>query len=125
MPDRSPTIRERRLATELRKIRDSAGLKLEDVVQQLGWSISTLSRIETYKRRIKIGELGRLLDLYGVKGERREQLLGLARTARQSGWWDAYAGTLSTELTNYLSLEAEATSLYCYDAMIFHGLLQT
>lgn len=125
MPDRSPTIRERRLATELRKIRDSSALKLDEVVQKLGWSISTLSRIETHKRRVQIGELNKLLDLYGIKGERREQLLGLARTARQAGWWDAYAGTLSTELTNYISLEAEATSLHCYDAMIFHGLLQT
>jgi transcriptional regulator with XRE-family HTH domain len=125
MPDRSPTIRERRLADALRKIRDAAGLKLEEVVQPLGWSISTLSRIETHKRRIKVGELARLLDRYGVKGDRREQLLALARTARQTGWWDAYAGTLSTELTNYLSLEAEAESLHCYDAMVFHGLLQT
>jgi transcriptional regulator with XRE-family HTH domain len=126
MPERSPNIRERRLVTELRRIRDAAGLTLEEVVQQLGWSsISTLSRIETHKRKVQVGELNQLLDLYGIKGERREQLLSLARATGQTGWWDTYGGTLSAELANYLSLEAEARSLSCYDAMIFHGLLQT
>jgi transcriptional regulator with XRE-family HTH domain len=125
MADRSPTMRERRLIAELRRIRGAANLTLEELAPQLGWSISTISRIETHKRRIQITELTQLLDFYGIKGERREQLLGLARAVRQTGWWDAYAGTLSTELSNYISLEAEAASLHCYDGMIFHGLLQT
>ncbi|MFI0445128.1 helix-turn-helix domain-containing protein [Actinomadura sp. 6N118] len=125
MVERSPNIRERRLVTEIKKARDAAGLTLVEVNKRLGWSISMLSRIETHKRRVKIGELAELLDLYGVKGEHRERLLSLARSSRETGWWDTYAGALSTELTNYLSLEAEASGLECYEAMVFHGLLQT
>jgi transcriptional regulator with XRE-family HTH domain len=126
MPDRSPNMRERRLIAELRRMRDTANLTLEEMALRTGWSISTLSRIETHKRRIKVTEVSQLLDLYAVKGERREQLLELARAPQQTnGWWDAYAGSLPTELTNYISLEAEAASLRCYDSMVFHGLLQT
>ncbi|MEU6041226.1 helix-turn-helix transcriptional regulator [Actinomadura sp. NPDC047616] len=125
MAERSPNIRERRLVTEIKKAREAAGLTLVEVNKRLGWSISMLSRIETHKRRIKAGELAELLDLYGVKGERRERLLSLARSSRETGWWDTYAGALSSELTNYLSLEAEAAGLDCYESMVFHGLLQT
>ena len=44
-----PTVRRRRLGTELRKLRESNGYKLEEVAAQLGVAPSTLSRIETGK----------------------------------------------------------------------------
>jgi len=125
MAERIPNIRERRLVTEIKKARNAVGQTLIDVNKGLGWSISMLSRIETHKRRISVTELAELLDYYEVRGDRREQLLSLARSQRETGWWDSYAGALSTELTNYLSLEAESCGLEGYDAMIFHGLLQT
>jgi hypothetical protein len=54
-----------------------------------------------------------LLDLYQVAGEQRDDLLFLARSARQGGWWDVYADTIRTDYTAYLELEAEARSLRC------------
>ena len=46
-----PTVRRRRLGTELRKLRESNGYKLEEVAAQLGVAPSTLSRIETVRRQ--------------------------------------------------------------------------
>jgi hypothetical protein len=63
--------------------------------------------------------------LYEVSAERRDYLLTLARRARERGWWDAYADHLPTDYAAHIELEAEATSLRCYNAVLLHGLLQT
>jgi hypothetical protein len=44
---RSPTIRRRRLGAELRRQRESAGITIETVAEQLECSASKISRIET------------------------------------------------------------------------------
>ncbi|MDL4773794.1 helix-turn-helix domain-containing protein [Actinomadura xylanilytica] len=89
------------------------------------WSIAKLSRIETASQRVQVTDLGQLADLYRVTGERRDQLLALARTARQCGWWDAYADTIQTDYAAYIELEVEAKSLRCFDGLVINGLLQT
>ena len=61
-----PTVRRRRLGTELRRLRDSAGYKLEEVAGMLGVAPSTLSRIETGKAPTKSAYLSHLLELYQV-----------------------------------------------------------
>lgn len=131
MSDRQPTIRERRLAAELRRHRERSTLNLDAAVaalQSMGsgrWSAAKLSRLETANQRIKVADLNLLLDLYQVPGDQRDDLLSLARTARQRGWWDAYAQTIHTDYAAYLELEAEARSLRCYDALVINGLLQS
>ncbi|MFC9972866.1 helix-turn-helix domain-containing protein [Spirillospora sp. NPDC127200] len=131
MPERRPTIRERRLAAELRRLRDRSTLNLDQVIAELQktgegrWSRPKLSRIETAVQRVKAVDVQRLCDLYGASPERREELLALARSARQRGWWDAYADTIPTDYAAYIELEAEAKSLRCYDALVVNGLLET
>ncbi len=44
-----PTVRRRRLGSELRRLRESQSIKLEEVADRLGLAPSTLSRIETGK----------------------------------------------------------------------------
>jgi transcriptional regulator with XRE-family HTH domain len=123
--NRPPTIRQRRLAAELRHLRELAGMSLDQASDQLRWSKAKLSRIETASSGVKVLDLNRMFDLYDVRETRREGLLTLARNARQRGWWDAYAGQLPTDYSAYLELESEAVSLRCYNAIVLHGLLQT
>jgi transcriptional regulator with XRE-family HTH domain len=125
VPDPSPTIRERRIAIELRRLREQTGLTLDQAAERLGWSRATLGRMETAIRRIKPVELQRLLDIYKVDGGRRDDLAELARGARERGWWHRYTDTLPAAYTSYIALEADARSLRCYDALVVHGLLQT
>lgn len=131
MPERRPTIRERRLAAELRRLRDRSTLRLEQVVPLLQartgarWSAAKLSRLERAGQGIKIADVNQLCDLYEVTPEKREALLALTRSSRQRGWWDAYADTIHTDYAAYIELEAEATSLRCYNAQMINGLLQT
>ena len=120
---RQPTVRERRLAAELRRLREATALTLEEAAEQLGWSKTKLSRIETVQRRVVAPEVQRLLDLYGITGARREALIAFARTARQRDWWDTEP--LRTDYATYIGLEAEAEALSCYSMGVIHGLLQT
>ncbi|TDC91402.1 helix-turn-helix transcriptional regulator [Actinomadura sp. 7K507] len=131
MPERRPTIRERKLAAELRRLRERSTLRLDQVVAELQargsgrWSTPKLSRVETAAQGIKTTDVNQLCDIYDVTPERREALLALTRSARQRGWWDAYADTIHTDYAAYIELEAEAKSLRCYDALVLNGLLQT
>ncbi|MEV6987237.1 helix-turn-helix transcriptional regulator [Sphaerisporangium sp. NPDC051017] len=120
----SPTVRRRRLASELRRLRERAQLTLEEVGERLGWSATKLSRIETSRVGVTPKDVGLLLDLYGVGGSRKDSLLKLARDARKKGWWQAYSD-LSSEYAAYIGLEAEAASMCSFAPLVLPGLLQT
>ncbi|MFI0366274.1 helix-turn-helix domain-containing protein [Actinomadura sp. 1N219] len=126
MTPRPPTIRERRLASELKRLREaSTSLTLEEAADQLGWNKAKLSRVENALRRATAAEVQELLTLYGVTGSRLDALVSFARTARQSGWWDAYAKNLPTDYATYMGLEAEAEWLSTYTLGLVPGLVQT
>ncbi|WP_440065509.1 helix-turn-helix domain-containing protein [Streptosporangium sp. OZ121] len=117
-------MRRRRLASELCHLCERAQLTLEEVSQQLGWSTSKISRIETSRVGVVPKDVGLLLDLYKVGNSRQEELLKLARDARKKGWWHAY-DDLSNEYTAYIGLEAEAASICSFASAVLPGLLQT
>ncbi|WP_405393435.1 helix-turn-helix domain-containing protein [Microbispora hainanensis] len=122
---RGPTVRRRRLAGELRRLRERKELTLEDAAERLGWSAAKVSRIETARVGITSPDLTRMLDLYELAEDKRAGLHALARTAGTRGWWDAYADSLPSDYSAYIQLEADAACIHSYDGMIVHGLLQT
>ena len=121
-----PTVRRRRLGTELRKLRESDGYKLEEVAAQLGVAPSTLSRIETGKAPTKSAYLNQMLEMYGVVDPaQRQVLIDMAREGHRKGWWAAYDDVLPSGFDIYVGLEAETTAVRGYETSVVHGLLQT
>jgi transcriptional regulator with XRE-family HTH domain len=121
-----PTVRRRRLGTELRKLRESNGYKLEEVAAQLGVAPSTLSRIETGKAPTKSAYLGQMLEMYGVVDQaQRQVLVDMAREGHRKGWWAAYDDVLPSGFDIYVGLEAETAAIRGYEISVVHGLLQT
>ncbi|MFI6457205.1 helix-turn-helix domain-containing protein [Streptosporangium amethystogenes] len=120
----SPTVRRRRLASELRRLRERAQLTMEEVGEQLSWSATKISRIETARVRVTPKDTGRLLDLYGLDPAKQGELIDLAKDARKKGWWQAY-GDLPTEYTTYIGLEAEAVSMRSFAPTVVPGILQS
>ncbi|HEX3590503.1 MAG TPA: helix-turn-helix transcriptional regulator [Pseudonocardiaceae bacterium] len=118
----SPTVRRRRLAAELRRLRDQAQLTIEDVAEKLKCSSSKISRIETGHVGVSPKDARELLRLYGVPGDDLEALVQLAREARRKGWWHSYNEVFTGA---FVGLEAEASSLRAYQALLIPGLLQT
>src|SRR6201999_3351384 len=86
----SPTVRRRRLAAELRGIREGKGKSGDTVAAALKWSPSKISRYERARTGLRPQEVERLLDYYEITGPRRALLLGLAEDAAQKGWWEEF-----------------------------------
>ncbi len=121
-----PTVRRRRLGTELRRLREARSVKLEEVADQLGLAASTLSRIETGKAPAKSAYMTAMLELYGVTDPgQRQVLLDMAREGHRKGWWAAYDDVLPTGFGIYVGLEAEAAGLRAFESYAVQGLLQT
>jgi hypothetical protein len=115
----SPTVRRRRLAAELRGIRESKG-KNGDTV-----AAAKISRYERARTGLRPREVERLLDYYEITGSRRTLLLALAEDAAQKGWWEEFADTLSEDYQQFIGLEHEATSIAVWHVDVVAGLLQT
>ncbi|WP_300614133.1 helix-turn-helix transcriptional regulator [Trebonia sp.] len=121
-----PTVRRRRLGTELRRLRDSSRYKLEEVAAALGVAPSTLSRIETGKAPTKSAYLNQMLEMYGVTDPaQRQVLVDMAREGHRKGWWAAYDDVLPSGFDIYVGLEAETAGIRSYEISVVPGLLQT
>jgi transcriptional regulator with XRE-family HTH domain len=121
----SPTVRRRRLAAELREIRESRGKSGDAVAAALRWSPSKISRYERARTSLKPREVQRLLDYYQITGSRRALLLELAEDAAQKGWWEEFADSLSADYQQFIGLEHEARSMAIWHVDVITGLLQT
>ncbi|HEU5417153.1 MAG TPA: helix-turn-helix transcriptional regulator [Streptosporangiaceae bacterium] len=121
----SPTVRRRRLAAELRGIRESKGKSGDAVAAALKWSPSKISRYELARTGLKPQEVERLLDYYQVTGARRDLLLALAEDAARKGWWEEFADSISADYQQFIGLEHEATQIAIWHVEAVPGLLQT
>lgn len=121
-----PTVRRRRLGSELRRLREAHSLKLDETAERLGLAPSTLSRIETGKAPTRAAYLSAMLEMYGVTdAAQRHVLAEMAREGHRKGWWAAYDNVLPTGFGVYVGLEAEAAALRVFEDQVVHGLLQT
>ena len=118
-------MRRRRLAAELRAIRESKGKSGDAVAAALKWSASKISRYERARTSLRPKEVERLLDYYQISGQRREILLGLAEDAAQKGWWEEFSDSISEDYQQFIGLEYEASSMSIWHVDVVTGLLQT
>ena len=121
----SPTVRRRRLAAELRGIREEKGKSGDAVAAALKWSPSKISRYERARTGLRPREVERLLDYYQITGPRRALLMSLAEDAAQKGWWEEFGDSLSEDYQQFIGLEHEATSMAIWHVDVVTGLLQT
>ncbi|MGH3822505.1 MAG: helix-turn-helix domain-containing protein [Pseudonocardiaceae bacterium] len=122
----TPTTRLRRLAAEMRRLRERSGMTREDVGERTSINETTIYRLETARvQRPQQRTLMALLDLYGVVDPHRADLLELARNGAQQGWLQPYHSELPELYTTYIGFEAEARSVSTYESLLVPGLLQT
>lgn len=118
----TPTVRGRRLAKELQRLREHTHLNQVNASRRLGWHRSKLSRIEDAVTRPTRSDVTELLQLYGVAPDRHDAILHLTEDAWQRGWWTAYGDAFAG---NYVMLEDQAPVIRAFDAQVIPGLLQT
>ena len=103
----SPTMRRRRLAAELRRLRHDAGRSIEDATAGLGWQPSKLSRIENRQVGISTADLRKLFVAYNVADSAlRDESADMARRATERGWWQSFSSdVVPSALANLIGLE--------------------
>ncbi|MFI6576361.1 helix-turn-helix domain-containing protein [Nocardiopsis sp. NPDC050513] len=120
----SPTVRRRRLARELRRLREAHGLKLSVAAKQASVPQSTLSNIESAEaRRIKPRDIDALADLYEAPADVRAALQELAQESKERGWWSSYKDVFGGNALP--DFEVEASMIRMYQCQVIPGLLQT
>jgi transcriptional regulator with XRE-family HTH domain len=129
-PIRGPAVPRRRLGAELRRLREEAGLLIEDVAETLECSTSKISRLENGKGIPKIRDVRDMLTRYGITDSRlRERLLSWARAGQQQGWWQEFSEVMQQaaphRLDTRLALETDASRSSAFQVSLVHGLLQT
>ncbi|MFE4665274.1 helix-turn-helix transcriptional regulator [Streptomyces sp. NPDC056716] len=125
MTAKPPTVRRRRLAAELRRLRKAAELSHEEVTEQTGISRTTLYRIESARVTPQPRTVIAILDTYRVGDADRSEILELAKGADTPGWLRPYHSDLREQLTAYIAFEAEASGVRNYQSLFIPGLLQT
>jgi hypothetical protein len=124
-PVASPTLARRRLALELRRLREQTGRPGDRVATALRWSPSKISRAELARVALAPDDVTKLLGYYRVTGPLHDELLQLAHTARESCWWDAYTSDIPAHLHEVIGLEHAAASIWIWAADMVPALLQT
>ncbi|MGW4209979.1 helix-turn-helix domain-containing protein [Lentzea sp. NPDC004789] len=117
----SPTLRKRRLVSELRRLREAAELTIEEVGERLECSASKISRIETGRVGVSPRDVRDMLTAYGADSATLDELVQLAREARRKAWWDEFGDIVPGR---YVGYEADADSIRTYQGLMIPGLLQ-
>ncbi|MCO5996526.1 helix-turn-helix domain-containing protein [Actinoallomurus rhizosphaericola] len=118
----SPTVRGRKLASELRRLRKDVDLAVEEAAAQLGWSRFKVSRIEKAQTKPTVADLRAMLDLYGVDNANHAALIELHKNSWRRGWWTDYSDVFRG---SYVALEDDAATIEEWSPQLIPGLLQT
>jgi transcriptional regulator with XRE-family HTH domain len=125
-PRADATVLRMLLGSQLRRLREAAGVTPEEAGYEIRGSRSKISRMENGRVSFKDRDVADLLALYGVTDEMvRQGTLDLARRANAPGWWSKYSDILPDWFEMYLGLEAVASVIRTFELQFVHGLFQT
>ncbi|EHR48768.1 Helix-turn-helix protein [Saccharomonospora marina XMU15] len=124
MTVQGPVVPRRRIAHELRRLREESGHTLEEVAAELMISTSKLSRLENAQGNPRPRDVRDLIRLYGVEGTGvAEKLHHWTKAAQRDVWWSHR--DISKQLSTRLAYESEATTVRIYTIPMVPVLLQT
>ncbi|MGW3283979.1 helix-turn-helix domain-containing protein [Streptomyces sp. NPDC001002] len=124
-PRSHATARQVRLGTELRRLREAAGLKAREVAELLNSTSAQISQVELGLSGASEERVRRLAAHYACTDEALVDALVAMATDRTRGWWEEYRGVLPPVFQDTAEIEHHARFLR--EVVITHvpGLLQT
>ncbi|MFJ1976546.1 helix-turn-helix domain-containing protein [Streptomyces albogriseolus] len=122
---REPTARQMRLATELRRLREAAGLTSRQAAALLGVAPTQITHIESALAGVSEQRVRRLASHYACADAEFVDALVAMATDRTHGWWEEYRGLLPTPFLDLSELEHHARYLRHVAILYVPGLLQT
>ncbi|MDQ0951323.1 transcriptional regulator with XRE-family HTH domain [Streptomyces phaeochromogenes] len=126
MPARSIiTARQERLGTELRKLRERAGLSGREAARALGIAESRLSATETARVGVSAERVRHWASEYACDDAALVEALAAMAAEKGRGWWEERRGTVPSGYLNVAELEHHAAELRTFQTVHMPGLLQT
>ncbi|MER7731982.1 helix-turn-helix transcriptional regulator [Streptomyces erythrochromogenes] len=127
MPPRStPTARQRRLGSELRRLREESGTSVQRAAVLLGVDRTRIPNIESGRIGISAERVRTLAGHYGCPDPELVDLLAAMAREREKGWWEPHRRPgLPPGLLDICELEHHAAGLHTAVTTHIPGLLQT
>lgn len=122
---RNPTGRQLRFGTELRKLRERAGLTATEAGQLMGIKQAQISNMEAGRVGVSAERVRTLACHYDCSDQPLVQALADMTTERSRGWWEEYRETLPAGMLDLAELEHHAQALRASTTARIPGLLQT
>ncbi|MEU5598619.1 helix-turn-helix transcriptional regulator [Streptomyces sp. NPDC020298] len=121
----NPTGRQLRLGTELRKLRERAGLTSTRASRLLGVQQNQISNVEAGRAGVSPERVRTLACHYDCGDKALIEALSDMAIERTRGWWEEYRGLLPAVLLDLAEVEHHATGLRTAVAIHIPGLFQT
>ena len=107
-----PSVRRLILGSQLRRLRERAGISCAEAGYSIRGSASKISRMETGRISFKERDVEDLLTLYGLHDpDERAQLVALVAQSRQTGWWHRFNERMPKWFEDYVGLEEAAARI--------------
>jgi transcriptional regulator with XRE-family HTH domain len=126
MPPRPPqTARRLRVAVELRKMRERAGITATEAARALGSGQGQLSNVESGRFGVSPERIRALASIYSCPDQSFIDALIELATDKTLGWWETYREVLPSGLLDLAELEHHAIAVRTAYTSHMPGLLQT
>ncbi|MGW4078346.1 helix-turn-helix domain-containing protein [Streptomyces asiaticus] len=119
------TARQRRLGTELRKMRERAGMSVAEAGEHLGVNRTRISNIEAARFGVSEERIRTLATIYSCMDRAYVDALVAMNEERVRGWWEDYRGRTPASALDLAELEHHAVTMRAVQIMHVPGLLQT
>lgn len=120
-----PSVRQRRLGTELRRLREQVDLSVTKAAALLGSTQPQVSSVETGRFAVSADRVRAMARGYTCTDEALVDALAGMTGGRTRGWWDEYRDILPPDTLDLAELEHHATALRTASVIHLPGLLQT
>ncbi|MER5350821.1 helix-turn-helix transcriptional regulator [Kitasatospora sp. NPDC002551] len=120
-----PTLRQRRLGAELRRMREAAGLGGSQLARLLGVTPALVTQMENGKSAVSVERLREIAAACVCTNKPLVDALADMIKQPDAGWWEAYGDGLATDLLDVAAIEGHARRVSTYSITFLPGLLQT
>jgi transcriptional regulator with XRE-family HTH domain len=121
-----PTARRMILGSQLRHLREDAGITRSEAGYNIRGSESKISRIELGRVGFKERDVADLLTMYGVtEANERDPILAMVKESNQPGWWRRYNDLMPNWFNDFVGLEEASSRIQTWEPLYVPGLLQT
>ncbi|WSM07453.1 helix-turn-helix transcriptional regulator [Streptomyces sp. NBC_01716] len=120
-----PSMRQRRLGTELRRLREQVDLSVTKAATLLGSSQPQISSVETGRFAVSADRVRSMARSYTCSDDALVEALAEMTGGRTRGWWDEYREMLPPDSLDLAELEHHATTMRTASVIHLPGLLQT